>query len=951
MGKRKERRLAAMSASSRRVKLDLFAEPSGDLGGSSQDGVGGDEASKNQAELPNSPSSSGLQQENPLMLLGQYSDDELDEGSSEGPIRAGSEDSSVAHDDQGKVASTEDKNDAKGVIGSDTAKVEDEAKENGSASENFMQRPEEDEHKGNDAIYSVEKLKEKDVMSQNTTLGAFDAQVGGDVISGWKVVFHEESNQYYYWNVSTGETSWEVPSALIPTSELGNEEKATDGVDVEGSMQRTYESHTNLNVKPGDSNPGETGDDSNDNNECKMEMFNDGFKCNAQPEKGVDDDAKLSDTKKMSGQLDSRHDISSPVGCSSKLSGDILLAHLSESCEDVEKHRDVVTAGEFDIEADFSSHLVVYCESLLEKLKVMQGSEKSLQKHDQISKYVLEVDIRLADIRSLACNGLSLLPFWVHSEKQLKLLEAAINEVCEQSNSLRGHDVEALHTSQHEITDDTKVDANEKIAIHHCAAEYTGSPGTRKDAHVEPYHDGASTNSGSNTIEEGEVVELAEHEEFAPKTVLLPAEEVDMDVDMEVEDVGPPCGSKVGDASVGQYHLVPEKDMVPALSANEGSSLPENTSNVPPPPPDEDWVPPPPPDDEPFPPPPPDEPPETTYSQPSDLPSVQPFPYTLSYPVSGYEYYGQINNVPPNSNLYSHAEGQITVSHQQLYYEAVPNLYSSDPMAVNAVNPGAYYGFQGGAAHHVPLVAADSSVLPSGSINGKAISGQIGSFGTLTEVSSVLPIQNTPNGGVDVGSSGVSLGFPSQTSLQGTDTILPPENTLVASTSSATSTATASNVPSKVARKKKGTVAVGSTLRSNKKVSNLVDKWKAAKEELHAEEEEERASAYEILEKKRQREIEEWRAQQIASGEAKDNANFQPLGGDWRERVKRRRAEKMKETEKKPTDGTEENQQPDLNALSIGLPSGWQAYWDESSKQVYYGNAATSETTWTRPTT
>jgi len=27
--------------------------------------------------------------------------------------------------------------------------------------------------------------------------------------------------------------------------------------------------------------------------------------------------------------------------------------------------------------------------------------------------------------------------------------------------------------------------------------------------------------------------------------------------------------------------------------------------------------------------------------------------------------------------------------------------------------------------------------------------------------------------------------------------------------------------------------------------------------------------------------LQEWRAQQIASGEAKENANFQPLGGDW----------------------------------------------------------------------
>lgn len=259
------------------------------------------------------------------------------------------------------------------MIGSGTAKVEDEAKENGSAAENFLQRPDEDEHTRNDALYSVEKLKEKDVMSQNTTLGAFDAQVDGDIISGWKVVLHEESNQYYYWNVSTGETSWEVPNALIPTSELGNDEKVTDDVDVEDAMQRTYESNTNLNIKLEDSNPGETCDGFNDNNECKMEMFNEGFKCNAQQEKGVDDDAKLSDTKKMSGQLDSRHDISSPVGCSSKQSGDILLGHVSKSGEDVDKHRDVFGAGEFDIEADFSSHLVEYCESLLEKLKVMQG--------------------------------------------------------------------------------------------------------------------------------------------------------------------------------------------------------------------------------------------------------------------------------------------------------------------------------------------------------------------------------------------------------------------------------------------------------------------------------------------------------------------------------------------------------------------------------------------------
>lgn len=60
MGKRKERRLAALNNAGRRVKLDLFAEPPGDLGGSTEhDEVGGDKDSKHRDGLPNSPTSSG----------------------------------------------------------------------------------------------------------------------------------------------------------------------------------------------------------------------------------------------------------------------------------------------------------------------------------------------------------------------------------------------------------------------------------------------------------------------------------------------------------------------------------------------------------------------------------------------------------------------------------------------------------------------------------------------------------------------------------------------------------------------------------------------------------------------------------------------------------------------------------------------------------------------------
>lgn len=57
MGRRKERRLAAKGAAGRRVKLDLFAEPSGVLGVENE--VEGDDDTKNQLGLSSSPSSSG----------------------------------------------------------------------------------------------------------------------------------------------------------------------------------------------------------------------------------------------------------------------------------------------------------------------------------------------------------------------------------------------------------------------------------------------------------------------------------------------------------------------------------------------------------------------------------------------------------------------------------------------------------------------------------------------------------------------------------------------------------------------------------------------------------------------------------------------------------------------------------------------------------------------------
>lgn len=61
--------------------------------------------------------------------------------------------------------------------------------------------------------------------------------------------------------------------------------------------------------------------------------------------------------------------------------------------------------------------------------------------------------------------------------------------------------------------------------------------------------------------------------------------------------------------------------------------------------------------------------------------------------------------------------------------------------------------------------------------------------------------------------------------------------------------------------------------------------WLAAQEELHSSDEaDEDKDMFDVeaLERKRQKEIEEWRHQTLASGGALENANFQPLGTlDW----------------------------------------------------------------------
>lgn len=89
-----------------------------------------------------------------------------------------------------------------------------------------------------DSVVAVDTSKEV-VSVEETSAPGTDVQLTGDLVSSWKVVLHEESGQYYYWNTVTGETSWVVPDVLAQGTELTGEQKTapnSEGVELEGSM-------------------------------------------------------------------------------------------------------------------------------------------------------------------------------------------------------------------------------------------------------------------------------------------------------------------------------------------------------------------------------------------------------------------------------------------------------------------------------------------------------------------------------------------------------------------------------------------------------------------------------------------------------------------------------------------------------------------------------------------
>ncbi|XP_010418959.1 PREDICTED: uncharacterized protein LOC104704597 [Camelina sativa] len=773
MGKRKVRRFAAMNSTGRRVKLDLFAEPSGDLGGSDvRDGVEREQQTEPN-ELPNSPSSSGQKTENPLLLLGQYSDDEVEEDATavsflankkeqvDGLIQEGDKDTNVGS-------------------GADTTMQMADQQQTGEDSSALEFRVEGET--GFDTVTNstiLDGLNKQTVPSvQASGSVSLEHHAPTDVTSQWKMILHEESNQYYYWNTETGETSWEIPAVLTQTASVYG-----TGYNESGPMV-TDVSTLISGVEPSYLLPVQTSFTGTD---CST------FPTVAPDERNKSEDLYVKSLRTDGHQVECRTD----SVINTQLCQDDLAR--PENSDHVHTNFDTETT------TDLPSRLLSQSEGLLEKLRSLKRSRGNFHSNEQISKYILEVEVRHSDVKALILDSSPLLSFWLHN--------------------------------------------------------------------------------------------------------------IDMDVDMEVEESVPVSYVQVIDASDGK------------MVRTEPSNL---QTDVPPPPGDE-WIPPPPSESEDVPLPPPDSysepippPPENgdvppslssdslgvpysvpqSYMQQSSDYATQ---YSLSYPESNYQYIGNAVALDPNTQFYGHGHvdgSQVSVPQSTYYYETVPGTSEVAPAAASASE--AYYNYNGAA----PLFPVISSVQSSLHHSGVASAN----YNIPSNSSTVAVPSSRSSDSAEI----ASLGTASQsTDVTGGSSLLAKAQT-------------------KVKRPKKRTVgATTSTLRSNKKVSSLVDKWKAAKEELNDSEEEE--DDYGILDRKRQREIEEWKSRQIASGEAKDNANFQPIVGDWREKVKRKkeraeksqkkeRAEKSqnKSDEKSQKKADEKQQKPDLTKLSTNLPSGWQ---------------------------
>lgn len=210
--------------------------------------------------------------------------------------------------------------------------VEEHLMVNSSAASQYAsEKPPKESIRETDSNYLQNQTSE---LKNSTNSVALDERLVGDVNSGWKMVLHEESNQYYYWNVTTGETSWEVPDVLSQQTIGTSTEK--DIRDLAGEYQSgTAEDDFPTGVHPDVKNENSDNVDSGANQDGS-------------------DDGYVTNIVKFEGRNgDAIQDMGAPL----------LVGHSGESSD----------------ATDLSLQLIKRCESLLERLDSMKGYATSFK--------------------------------------------------------------------------------------------------------------------------------------------------------------------------------------------------------------------------------------------------------------------------------------------------------------------------------------------------------------------------------------------------------------------------------------------------------------------------------------------------------------------------------------------------------------------------------------------
>ncbi|XP_057833973.1 uncharacterized protein LOC131044633 isoform X2 [Cryptomeria japonica] len=1012
----------------------------------------------------------GQHQENPLSLLGQYSDDDLGEEESQETKNA------IASESTASGCASEQVVDFLADLQNHGLLDDNSDKTKGIAEDNINI-----ECKSSDLVNSVytvleETAKEETVVNNNTEAPAFvinDSHTSNildlpivqkqslkSTENEWKAVMHEESGQYYYWNIRTGETTWVIPSALVEevttvledtvllklessqdihlgcNDGITEEEPGVPGVQEEPISSSMHLQASEVSASAYFAKEQEEMSEFKTANHLEEQVKDaNGEAQQNQPKVELNDapclihESRLENAG-MSNSMVSEQTINvDSVIDEMKISG----VGVIETTKESEGNQELPALKEDIHEQRLNpSDLLKWSETLSQRFKALEGTNDSGRAPTLQLRYAVEAEMRFADCKALCLCESSLEPYWLHVQTQLKRLESVLCVEEAAISSLKSRSASESVSNGSGMYEEGKILEPVKDEYHETLPKVEQCMASPMDDHMSSEDDGHEdnghvvssqneehihspeyqTNKGtpdppvhisndtSNDLEDGEIRQLDDFNvtkitacvSLSPqKTDELPlkveactsferivensdvaCEDVDMEVDMEVDDqtgieasVKEEAGlSTIDSQAVETVTFDPSLPSVtPVVSTSSGSLFPipvgDNEWGVPPQPPEEEWAPPPPPDSDSIPPPPPDEPPPSPspplapsngYEEPLCPVLTYTEQYTSAYvPLANYNYYPSASTASDNPNYYCSVDIQ-TDGTQLPYYNQTANAYADHLSLTNPVEGAIYYE------------SSSIAVPESVELNNPEYSSYYENVDTSTYygISGVTPDVTQVSSGIITAVASTSLSALSTAEVPSSQVL-----TCVAS-SSTVSTALVPSIAggtagvkghSKDVRSKKRSIAAVPTLRSNKKVSSLVDKWKAAKEELHgSDDEDENEKALEVLEKKRQREIEEWRMQQIASGEAQDNANFQPLGGDWRERVKRRKTQNSSDKLKSETasvnaesNGVVEGKKPNLAELSKDLPSGWQAFWDESSGEVYYGNLTTSETTWDRP--